>query len=243
MSWTNPLTPVLHTKGKCGAEGVPITNVPENVTTIELVINNLSPTEHVMHLHGGYFRVINTAKFEWCAIDKPECFMMPQGLNPCPEEDRANGDLNHTWQWLPDYRPNVDKHPIRTPWIKAPLYWGCKYNEGKDKPHQNLQTPLYKDTLSVWQRSWSVVRLEATNPGMWLFHCHLQPHIPLGMMMVFNVKPSLQPPIPETVPTQGPCPVWSWADKYERMAEEYHRKARAVGKAYGTGFGKGPAKH
>ena len=35
----------------------------------------------------------------------------------------------------------------------------------------------------------------------------LQPHIPLGMMMVFNVRPSAHPPIPETVPTQVPTPM------------------------------------
>ena len=70
MSWTSPRSPILHTKGQCGAEGVPVLDVPENVTTVELVINNLSPTEHILHMHGGYFRVINVAKFDWCTIDK-----------------------------------------------------------------------------------------------------------------------------------------------------------------------------
>ena len=37
---------------------------------IELVINNLSPTAHVLHLHGGYFEVINYADFKWCYFNQ-----------------------------------------------------------------------------------------------------------------------------------------------------------------------------
>ena len=31
----------------------------------------------------------------------------------------------------------------------------------------------------------------------------------LGLMMALNILPSKQPPIPDYVPTEGPCPVWS----------------------------------
>ena len=42
-TWRRPSTPLLHTKGGttgCG-EGVPVLDVPENATTVEIVINNL----------------------------------------------------------------------------------------------------------------------------------------------------------------------------------------------------------
>lgn len=234
-SWSEPTTPTLHTKGECGADRTPIFNVPENVTNVEIIINNLSPTEHVMHMHGGNFRVINAANFEWCTLEKTQCFVMPEEANPCDKEDRAFGDPDHDsgWMSVPDYHPKVGKTPVRLPWIKAPLYWGCKYNPTKDKQFQNLKTPLVKDTVSVWQRSWTVIRFDAINPGMWLFHCHLQPHIPLGMMMVLNVKPSQHPPIPAKVPTQGPCPVWSWADVYQEKAKEMLRMSESVARKYG----------
>lgn len=234
-SWSDPKTPVLHTKGECGAEGTPIYNVPENVTNVEIIINNLSPTEHIMHMHGGNFRVINVAQFDWCTLDKTSCFVLPEEANPCDAEDRAFGDpdTNGGWSYVPDYHPNVGTTPVRLPWIKAPLYWGCKYNAKKDKKFQNLKAPLVKDTVSVWQRSWTVIRFNAVNPGMWLLHCHLQPHIPLGMMMVLNVLPSKQPPIPKKVPTQGPCPVWSWGDVYAEKAREMAKLSKQVTDKYG----------
>jgi hypothetical protein len=38
------------------------------------------------------------------------------------------------------------------------------------------------------QRSWSVIRFNATVPGVWQFHCHMEQHIPLGMVMAINVR-------------------------------------------------------
>ena len=67
---------------------------------------------------------------------------------------------------------------------------------------------MKKDMLALWRRSWAVIRFKADNPGAWLFHCHMEQHIPTGQMMVFNVAPDSQPAIPQDVPTEGPCPVW-----------------------------------
>eukprot|EP00948_MAST-09A_sp_MAST-9A-sp1_P003468 g3468.t1 len=189
-SWTKPTTPALHTKNKCGAAGVPILDIPETAKTVEIVLNNLSPTAHNIHMHGMLFQVINVANFSWCNVNKTACFVMPHFLNPCPAEDRAFADNNHT--------TGIEN-----------LYWGCKYNEKKDKKTQNLNAPLRKDSFQLWQRSWAVIRFKADAPGIWQFHCHMEQHIPLGMIMALNVLPSKQKPIPEEVPTEGPCPVWS----------------------------------
>lgn len=186
--WAHPQTPLLHTKGTCGAGDIPIINVPEEAVTVEVVLNNLSPTAHVLHMHGNYFKVINYENYKWCSINSTACFLMPYWLNPCPLAKRQPGD--------PDEKNLV-----------GGLYWGCKYDEKSDKSRQNLETPLMKDSFQVWQRSWAVIRFKATVPGMWYFHCHMNQHISLGMQSIFNVLPSQQPPIPADVPTQGPCPV------------------------------------
>ena len=89
------------------------------------------------------------------------------------------------------------------------LYWGCAYNNETDRVTENLASPLRKDSFQVWQRSWAVLRFKADAPGVWQFHCHMEQHIPLGMVMALNVLPSKQKPIPKDVPTEGPCPVWS----------------------------------
>jgi len=190
-SWTKPATPLLHTKGgSCGAANVPVLNIPENATNIELVLNNLSPTAHNIHMHGMLFSVINVADYEWCNVNKTACFLMPEWLNPCPRDRRGYADEKHTGGL-------------------EGFYWGCKYKASEDKKTQNLVNPLRKDSFQLWQRSWAVLRFKADAPGVWQFHCHMEQHIPLGMVMAINVLPSKQKPVPKEVPTEGPCPVWS----------------------------------
>ena len=48
----------------------------------------------------------------------------------------------------------------------------------------------------------------------------MEQHIPLGMISALNLLPSKQPPIPENLPTEGPCPVWSWKNEMQVEALE-----------------------
>merc|ERR1719379_1256689 len=191
-SWKKPASPLLHTQGKCGAEGVPFITVPENATTVEVIINNLSPTAHVLHMHGMRFEVINYAPFSesWCSPARFDCFFVP--ISAAKVLDCKHARLGD---------PNADG--------PGSEYWGCPYKEDADRPMQNLQTPLKKDMISLFRRSWAVIRIKVDNPGVWLFHCHMEQHIPTGQIMALNLLPSQQPHIPEDVPTEGPCPVWS----------------------------------
>jgi len=155
IPWKKPQSPLLQTKAQCGAEGVPVTTVPDNATTVELVINNLTPTAHILHLHGFSFSVINYAPYseKWCSINKFWCMSEP---DPFAKEficDNARrGDPNTTYPF--------------------DSYWGCPYDETKHKATQNLETPLVKDLVPIWRRSWIVIRFKANNPGVWMFHCH-----------------------------------------------------------------------
>ena len=80
-----------------------------------------------------------------------------------------------------------------------------RYNDAKDRKTENLVTPLVKDSFQIWQRSWAVLRIKPDHPGFWPFHCHMEQHIPLGMMFALNILPSKVPAIPSDVPTEGPC--------------------------------------
>ena len=87
-------------------------------------------------------------------------------------------------------------------------YWGCKYNAQKDMKSQfNLSTPMEKDMIALWRRSWTVIRLPNINPGYWAFHCHMEQHIPTGQMMAFALKKKEIGAIPPDVPREGNCPV------------------------------------
>jgi FtsP/CotA-like multicopper oxidase with cupredoxin domain len=195
-SYELPSTPLYMTKGKCGTNGnLPVINVPENATTVEVIVQNLSPAAHVLHMHGMTFKVINVANFtSWCGLEHSTCFGLPWwappfALNQCPTPLRKPGDPNN-------------KN------IELGGYWGCVYDPATDKKTQNLQTPLVKDSFQLWQRSWAVIRFKADRPGYWYFHCHETQHLMLGLQTVFNILPSKQPPVPADVPTSNAhsCP-------------------------------------
>jgi len=42
-------------------------------------------------------------------------------------------------------------------------------------------TPNRRDTVTVWPWSHAVLRFKAENPGVWLFHCHIEWHVEMGL--------------------------------------------------------------
>ena len=45
-------------------------------------------------------------------------------------------------------------------------------------------------------KGFAILRFIAKNPGMWLFHCHIDFHSELGMTLVFKVGDTSQFPLP-----------------------------------------------
>lgn len=59
-----------------------------------------------------------------------------------------------------------------------------------------------KDTVTVPDGGFTIIRFVANNPGFWLFHCHLEFHVEVGMGMVFKVgNYDEMPSLPENFPT------------------------------------------
>jgi FtsP/CotA-like multicopper oxidase with cupredoxin domain len=52
-------------------------------------------------------------------------------------------------------------------------------------PNENL---VWKDTVLVPAGATVDIRLEATNPGTWMLHCHIAEHLETGMHMMFVVE-------------------------------------------------------
>lgn len=62
--------------------------------------------------------------------------------------------------------------------------------EARDKRgliHRKLKKAPIKDTITVPDGGFTIVRVHASNPGYWLFHCHIEFHVELGMAVVFKV--------------------------------------------------------
>lgn len=49
---------------------------------------------------------------------------------------------------------------------------------------------------------YTIVRFEASNPGFWLFHCHIEFHAEIGMALILKVGDNDEmPPVPKRFPT------------------------------------------
>ena len=51
--------------------------------------------------------------------------------------------------------------------------------DGSDSNYAS--TPPMRDTVAVMPNSYAVLRFKATNPGVWLFHCHIEWHVEMGL--------------------------------------------------------------
>ncbi|GLT48160.1 hypothetical protein SLA2020_218010 [Shorea laevis] len=79
------------------------------------------------------------------------------------------------------------------------------YNPSKHQKLFNLVNPQMRNTIAVPVGGWAVVRFTANNPGVWLTHCHLDVHLPVGLATAFVVEngptPSTTlPPPPADLP-------------------------------------------
>ncbi len=63
--------------------------------------------------------------------------------------------------------------------------------QAQDNPNFSAArtNPMRRDVFSVPPYSWMAFRFVADNVGVWPFHCHLMPHMAVGLLMQFQVLP------------------------------------------------------
>ncbi|XP_042484611.1 L-ascorbate oxidase [Macadamia integrifolia] len=64
-------------------------------------------------------------------------------------------------------------------------YGEGKFNEKRDVKKFNLKNPPLRNTVVIFPYGWTALRFVADNPGVWAFHCHIEPHLHMGMGVVF----------------------------------------------------------
>jgi len=78
------------------------------------------------------------------------------------------------------------------PWhLHGHDFWVLGYGEGPyrgdaaDEARLNLRDPPLRNTAVLFPHGWTALRFVADNPGVWAFHCHIEPHLHMGMGVVF----------------------------------------------------------
>lgn len=75
---------------------------------------------------------------------------------------------------------------------------------------RDLESAPLKDTVAVPDGGYTIIRFLASNPGWWLFHCHIQFHLSNGMSLVIKVGEEKDfPASPENFPTCNDWPAAS----------------------------------
>nr|VDD33036.1 unnamed protein product [Brassica oleracea] len=77
------------------------------------------------------------------------------------------------------------------PWhLHGHDFWILGYGEGKFRPgvddkRYNLTNAPLRNTVALYPYGWTALRFVTDNPGVWFFHCHIEPHLHMGMGVVF----------------------------------------------------------
>ncbi|WCJ41514.1 L-ascorbate oxidase [Euphorbia peplus] len=87
------------------------------------------------------------------------------------------------------------------PWhLHGHDFWVLGYGEGKftevDEKKFNMKDPPLRNTAVIFPHGWTALRFVADNPGVWAFHCHIEPHLHLGMGVIFAEAIEHVPDIP-----------------------------------------------
>ncbi|CAN1831613.1 L-ascorbate oxidase [Linum perenne] len=78
------------------------------------------------------------------------------------------------------------------PWhMHAHDFWVLGYGEKRfvdgpdgDEKNFNYENPPLKNTAVIFPFGWTALRFVTDNPGVWAFHCHIEPHLHMGMGVV-----------------------------------------------------------
>lgn len=121
-----------------------------------------------------------------------DIFSVPKNVNATISDAVYRLDYNSTIDVVLQNANTMTVNNSEThPWhLHGHDFWVLGYGEGKfdpltDPKNYNLVNPIEKNTVPVHPYGWTAIRFKANNPGVWLFHCHIESHFYMGMGVVF----------------------------------------------------------
>ncbi|KAJ8426499.1 hypothetical protein Cgig2_009679 [Carnegiea gigantea] len=164
--------------------------------TIKWAINNISlvlpPTPYLGSIKLGLKGAFNQAS-------PPEDFSLSYDIMASPSNTNTS-----TGSGVYRFEPNTTVDIILQnakalgnvseihPWhLHGHGFWVLGYGEGRftkgDEAKFNLKNPPLRNTAVIFPYGWTALRFVANNPGAWAFHCHIEPHLHMGMGVVFAI--------------------------------------------------------
>ncbi|KAJ4715668.1 L-ascorbate oxidase [Melia azedarach] len=78
-------------------------------------------------------------------------------------------------------------------------YGHGKFNPSTDTQKFSLINPIRKNTVVLNPYGWNASRFQVDNPGIWIFHCHVEAHFLLGMMVLFESGSEMEAEPPQQI--------------------------------------------
>jgi L-ascorbate oxidase len=167
---------------------------------VKWAINNVSLTLPATPYLGAYFYGLQGSAFD-ATGEAPDGF--PEGYNISlpPGENGYAAKLSDRVYELPSgalvdvVLQNANMLSANTsethPWhLHGHDFWVLgygddRYDAGEDFGRLNVDDPPLRNTAVVFPHGWTALRFVADNTGAWAFHCHIEPHLHMGMGAVF----------------------------------------------------------
>ena len=150
--------------------------IPYN-KTVQMIWANFGGESHPVHMHGHSFFVVATG---YGGYDKKTGFTITTSPDlSCRKDECDNTSFSEeqcaTLHWRSGHKPSIRVNPYT----------------------------LRKDTVIIPSGGYVVIEFLSSNPGFWLLHCHIEPHMMEGMAMVLDIAEEWQNPAPPGMPTCG----------------------------------------
>jgi iron transport multicopper oxidase len=114
-------------------------------------------------------------------------------------DSRVYGDYTHSFVLEKDQVVQIvvnnddpGKHPFHLHGHAFQVIWRSDEEAGYFDPTANNtfpEVPMKRDTVTVHPQGNMVLRFKADNPGVWLFHCHIEWHVNSGLIATMIEAP------------------------------------------------------
>lgn len=153
---------------------------------------------------GGYYKgMVNNVSYVNTPQD-PTLFHYTSGSSgntSFPQSQNVYTIPNSGWVQVVLQNLDKDTHPFH---LHGHTFSILAYEENAtydpaNPPTLNTATPLKRDTATIPIHGYTIISFDASNPGIWLLHCHIEFHYGSGFAVQFAELPSQMASI--TVPS------------------------------------------
>ncbi|KAI6249163.1 Iron transport multicopper oxidase fetC [Erysiphe necator] len=169
---------------------MPLLSNPDQSFTLDVVMNNLG--------NGRSYAFFNNITYVPPKVPTLYSVMSTGNLSQDP---RVYGEFSHSFvidrmKTIEIVLNNLDtgKHPFHLHGHSFQTVIVSKDGEGKYDPEKAKEIqyptiPMRRDTIVLHPQGHVVLRFTSDNPGVWLFHCHIEWHVSQGLIATFIEAP------------------------------------------------------